>query len=330
LRGARYVVRKPFTQRALENAVSAALPGRVPRRERPLAFDPAMRALCAQLEASASTSLSIVLSGETGTGKTHLARWLHTRSGRALGPLVELACGTLASAGSAGSGLDGAAWAEPGPLERAHGGTLLLEDVTELPTAEQLALLRLLVDRTTAHGAPLDVRVIATTRKGLARDAAEGRLHPDLAARLAAAELTIPPLRSRPLDLAPFAREFAERAARAAGAPPALLDEAAIATLRGMDLLGNLHELENLMRRATLLAPGRRVDLAELTALGEERARSGSRFVRVPLETLDLRELEREAIERALAASGGDRTLAARALGIHVRTLRNKLRARAR
>jgi DNA-binding NtrC family response regulator len=203
---------------------------------------------------------------------------------------------------------------------------LLLEEVAELPRGEQLALLRFLIERTSAQGVPLDVRVVATTRHGLARDAAEGRVHPDLAARLAAAEVAIPPLRARPLELAPFARTLAERAACAAGSAPPLLDEATLEALRDLDWPGNLHQLENLMSRAALLAPGRRVDLAALAGGG---GRGPARLARESIATLDLRELEREAIERALAASDGDRALAARALGIHVRTLRNKLRDRA-
>ncbi len=322
-RGAHVILRKPFSQRALENAVRSALPARSPRAPRPVAVDPAMRAVCAQLEALAGTSLTLVLSGETGTGKTLLARTLHSLSPRAPGPLVELAGGALASAGAA-DGIDGAGADEAGALERAHGGSLLIEDVGELPLREQLALLRFLVDRTDGRGAALDARVIATSRAGLARDVREGRLHPDLAARLAAAELALPPLRARPTELAPFARVFAARAARAADAPPPVLADADCEALRGLALAGNLHELEGLMQRAALLAPGRPLDVASLL-LRRSPQPTFAPDVRVP-ETLDLRALEQRAIARALALSRGDRNLAARALGIHVRTLRNKLR----
>jgi DNA-binding NtrC family response regulator len=321
---ARVVVRTPLTRRALENAVRIALPVRAPRVEQPIALDPATRALCAQLEAIAASSLTVVLAGETGTGKTHLARWLHARGGCALGPLVEVAPGALGKAALAEEASD-----EPGPFERSHGGSLLVEEVGDLPRAEQFALLRFLVERTSERGAPLDVRVIATTRDGLARDAAAGRLHPDLAARLAAVELTLPPLRQRPLEIEAFARRFAERAARRADAEPIALDGRALAALRALPLAGNLHELESLVQRATLSGPEEAVDFASLARTGG-LARGEPPAPRLSGETLDLRTLERRAIERALALSRGDRRAAARALGIHPRTLRNKLRADAR
>jgi two-component system response regulator FlrC len=327
-RGARVILRKPFTQRALEHAVRSALPARSPRALRPIAVDPVMRGVCAQLEALAGMELTVVLSGEAGTGKTHLARWLHSLSPRAFGPLVELPSAALSS-GAAAECLDGAGADEPGALERAHGGSLLIEDVAELRSSEQLALLRFLVDRTDGRGAPIDARVIATSRGGLAHDVREGRLHPDLAARLAAAELALPPLRARALDVAPFARNFAERAAHAADVQPPVIGEADCEALRGLPLAGNLHELESLMQRAALLAPGRPLDVAALL-LRRGPAPELAPESRGSAETLDLRALEQRTIERALALSRGDRNLAARALGIHVRTLRNKLREVAR
>jgi DNA-binding NtrC family response regulator len=276
-----------------------------------------MRQLAQQLEELAGTPLTLVLSGETGTGKTHWARWIHGRSPRAAGPLVEVSPGT-SPCGDGGDLLGEVADAEePGPFEASDGGTLLVEEVPELTRADQLALLRFLIERSDARGSPVDARVVVTTRRGLARETAAGRLHPELAARLSAVELRLPPLRERPGDLRHFARELAARIARAANATPFALDERAFEALERLALPGNLHELQNLIERWTLLG------------LPADAARSGPHAAASWAgEALDLRVLERRAIARALELSQGNRALAARALGVHARTLRNKLRER--
>ncbi len=322
--GVRIPLRKPFTRAALERALAAVLRAHDLRSERPLAFAPAMRSALARVEALAAQPLTATISGETGTGKTHLARWLHAHGERARGPLVEAAGATLASVTDHDPLLHGGEPGAPGLIESAAGGMLLIEDVAELASEQQLALLRFLVDGLLR----VDARVLATSRRGIARDVSEGRLHPDLATRLSAEEISLAPLRERGPDLAPLARKFAERAARAAGEEAPKLDDETFAALRALPFPGNLHELESLMQRAALLFPGRRVELARL-GRGAASARAATAPAEPTRASLDLRVLERDAIGRALAASGGDRTLAARALGIHVRTLRNKLRAQA-
>jgi two-component system response regulator FlrC len=314
VRRASRVLHKPFSTRALEGAVRGALARSQARALRVIAEDSAMQRVVAALDAHAGDSLSLVLAGEPGTGKTHLARWLHRRSARAHGPLVEVDCAPSRDAG----GLDTHSAFAPGALERAHAGTLLLEEVGSLSRHEQLGLLRFLVDGVSPRGVASDTRLIATTRRGLSREVAEGRLHPDLALRLDGRELTLPPLRARS-DLFALAELFFADAALSLGTSRRELDAASRAEIQQRTLQGNLHELEALARRAHLL-PHTPISLAQPEIADERLPRAEE------LHTLDLRRLERDAIARALSLTRGNRRLAARALGIHERTLRNKLR----
>jgi DNA-binding NtrC family response regulator len=214
-----------------------------------------------------------------------------------------------------------------GRVEAAHRGTLVLEDVDELPLdlqAEVLAVLQERCVRSVAGVAalPIDVRVVASTRRDLAAEAEAGRFLPDLLDRLDVLGVRVPPLRERPGDVAPLARHFLERFAAVSGDPPARLDDTGCAELVARAFPGNVRELENLMRRAALLFPGEPVRVAEIDGpLGAPREAAST-----PLRGFDLRELERETIQRSLRATRGNRTAAARALGISVRTLRNKIR----
>jgi two-component system response regulator FlrC len=319
--GACVLLRKPFHPAALARALALVSHAGTLRRDPPVAVDGSMRAAIARVEEIARNPVTTVLSGEAGTGKTHLARWLHACGDRAQGPLIEVDCAAL----DRSMRLDAREPGAPGILASATGGTIVFEDVGGLAPAQQLELLRLLVDGIGPHRRRLEVRVAATTRIGIAREITSGRLHPDLGLRLCAAEIALPALRDRPGDLALLARRFVERAARAIGERAPMLDDDAVAELARLPFPGNLHELESLMKRAALLFPGLRVDPRKLAGAA---GRALAAIDPAESATLDLRTLERAAIRRALEASGGDRAVAARALGIHVRTLHNKLRAR--
>lgn len=326
--GARHVLRKPFDPAALERALAACAPR--PRSgwqeaARPLGADPAFCALLSRIGALGPTDVSVALSGESGSGKTRLAQWLHARSLRRAAACVEIAGGEL-----------DCDRAEPDPggharalshlrarLEVARGGTLVLDEPGEIPPALQARLLRLLEPRAGALVPIADVRVVTTSRATVEEQVARGLLLPDLGVRLAAVALEVPPLRERRGDLATLARHFAEAAVAANGGPPPRLDEAALCALAELPFPGNLRELESLMRRAALLFPGRTVHARSLArplgAIPEPAP--------LELQTLDLAALERAAIERALAIASGNRTVAAGALGISARTLRSKLRS---
>jgi DNA-binding NtrC family response regulator len=171
---------------------------------------------------------------------------------------------------------------------------------------------------------PVDVRVVATSQRDLAREVEAGRFREDLYFRLDVIVLHVPPLRERPADIPLLARHFLARAAEAHGTEPPRLGDEALEVLAGHPFRGNVRELENLMRRAAVLFAGRDVDAGRLVS----PAAGGERAVTVPgLRTFNLRDIERQVIARSLAETGGNRTRASELLGISVRTLRNKIKA---
>jgi two-component system response regulator FlrC len=337
-RGAREYLRKPFAIGALERALAAA-----PRSDRRTAAppllpsrDPAMQRCLALAEDAAATDATVQIVGESGTGKQRIARFIHQRSARREGPLEVVSCaglpGTLAESelfGHERGAFVGAHEARSGRIAAAEGGTLLLADLSELPAALQPKILRLVQEREVEpvgalQPSPIDVRILATTKRDLAAEVAAGRFRADLAHRLDVIVLRVPPLRERLADLAPLAEAFLQRFAEQAGCEAPRLGAAGLARLEAHPFRGNLRELENLMRRAVLVSAGREIDVEALLC---PRAASALPEADVEAhETLNLRELERHTIERSLRRAHGNRTLASRELGISVRTLRNKIR----
>lgn len=311
--GACEFLRKPFGLRALEQALSAADSGRRGSAVRSTfgARDPRMVQLHREAEVVARSAATLQIVGERGTGRHRLARFVHLRSRRD-GPLVAF-----------GRGESRRSRPEPGADSRAAaavaaaaGGTLLLEDPGSCAASEQAELLHALARDLAARPDPA-TRVIVICERPLR---AESRLRAELRFRLDVLTLVVPPLRERPGDVASIARDLVERAALARGVAAPRLTSASLAALRALPLPGNVPELASLMERAVALFAGRELDVAALL-----RGRSEVVPRETGSETLDLGELERAAIERALVQYGGNRTHAARALGISVRTLRNKL-----
>ncbi len=334
-RGARDFLRKPFRIDDLEAALVAAARGGpdevadlLPTR------DPGMERLLAEARAAAASEVTVQIVGESGTGKERLARYVHAHSARRRGPLQVVSCAALPEAlaeselfGQERGSFTGVAEARFGQVRAAQGGTLVLDDVAEASLQLQPKLLRVLQEREVhpvgaAAPTPVDVRVIATAQRDLAAEVALGRFREDLYYRLDVVVLRVPPLRERPQDVPYLAERLLARFAEAADAEPPRLGTAARAALSRHPFRGNVRELENLMRRAVVHFPGREVEPQRLLTL-----RSAPRS---PLPAADgglnLRALEQQAIRRGLAATGGNRTAAARALGISVRTLRNKIR----
>lgn len=333
-RGACDFLRKPFRIESLEAAFASALraaPGGARRSGPFLTRDPAMERVLAQARAAAATDVSVLILGESGTGKELLAQLIHRASARRNGPFVCVSCVGLPESlaeselfGHERGAFTGAVESRLGQVASADGGTLLLDGVSDLAAAVQPKLLRVLQEREVQPvGAlaprPVDVRVVATSQRDLREAVAAGRFREDLYYRLDVVPLEIPPLRERPDDVVLLAQSFCERLAAASGAEPPQLGEEALRRLARHPFPGNVRELENLMRRAVVLYAGREVDAARLL---ERRTPVDAS----PSGTLNLRDLERRAIARALGECGGNRTLAARALGISTRTLRNKLR----
>ena len=329
----RHVVEQVLARRAterkladLESQLATELPGIDVVSEAPkmvAAFELAARA--AQSEAP------ILLRGENGTGKSVLARFIHARSRRATHSYVTVNCPTLSEDllaselfGHAIGAFTGAVRDQPGRVEAAEGGTLLLDEIAEITPPLQAKLLRFVQDKEfervgetrTRHA---DVRVVAATNRDLDADVAAGRFREDLLFRLNVVEIHVPPLRERGEDILPMARRFLDFFSRGANRPAPTISTDAERALCNYAWPGNVRELRNAMERATILFPSLALGLEALPARinphARETARLGGDF------TLD--QVERDHIERIV---GRTPTLddAAKILGIDSSTLYRK------
>jgi DNA-binding NtrC family response regulator len=238
--------------------------------------DPVSRALEAELGRIAPSDASVLVVGETGTGKELVARRIHQLSPRGRGPFVAVNCGALAESiadaelfGHEKGAFTGALRTQAGWFEAANGGTLLLDEVGDLPLPLQVKLLRVLQEREVVRvGArqaiPVDVRIVAATNVDLDGAVAAGRFREDLLFRLNVATVTLPPLRARPGDIRPLAAHFLDLYRRRLGRPELSLSPAAQAALAGYGWPGNIRELENVVHNAVLLARGPRIEAEEL------------------------------------------------------------------
>ena len=306
----------------------------------------------------AKSEATVLLTGESGTGKEVFARYIHQQSNRAGKPFIAINCAAIPDNlleatlfGYEKGAFTGATTAQAGKFEQADGGTLLLDEISEMPLSLQAKLLRVLQEREVERvggkkPVPLDIRVLATSNRDMEAEARAGRFREDLYYRLNVFPIGIPSLRDRPADIVPLARHFLAACGRAQGRMLRLGDSAA-AILAAHDWPGNVRELENTMQRAAILAPDDIVE-AEHIVLGGQRAaaRPSADLVPVPdvapphaaandappnatpdapLKVKSVRDMERDLILDTLAAVGGSRKKAIEKLGISERTLRYKL-----
>jgi DNA-binding NtrC family response regulator len=333
--GADRFLPKPFLPEDIEGLVRDLLRD-VPAAEpvRLVAQDPAMRGILAMVGRVAPTRATVLLQGETGTGKELLAREIHDRSGRRGRPFVRVNCAALTESlleselfGHERGSFTGAVRTTQGLFEAADRGTLLLDEIGEVSPALQSKLLRVLQEREVrrvggAANIAVDVRVIATTNRDLAAEVGAGRFRQDLYHRLNVIRIDVPPLRARPGDLEPLTDRIVERKAREHDlACPAVGPDVREA-LRTWPWPGNVRELENALERALLLATEGTLRAGDL---GLVAARPAADAVAAPVGTR-LRDAERALVLKTLEATGGNRTRAAELLGISVRTMRNKIR----
>ncbi len=322
-----------------ENAALREELRRVKRPSRYVAESPAMRALLERTRLVAPSEATVLIRGETGTGKEGLARMVHDLSPRFAGPFLPVNLGALPEAlveselfGHEKGAFTGAFQRRTGRFEQAVSGTLFLDEVGDAPPAVQVRLLRVLQDRElqrvgSSQPVPVDVRVVAATHRDLERMVADGTIREDLYYRLAIVSLELPRLRERPEDIRPLAELFlAEQAARLGRRPPDV-PEPFWAALQRHPWPGNVRELENAVERALILSPGRELRLPELAAFTAESRRGPAPTPEPPRPGLFEDEV-RAILERALAACSGrvyGPAGAAALLGLKPTTLQGKL-----
>ncbi len=291
--------------------------------------DPEMLRICRTIEKVANSGATVMLLGESGTGKEVLARGLHQASNRKNGRFVAINCAAIPENlleselfGYEKGAFTGAAKTTPGKIETAHGGTLMLDEIGDLPMALQAKLLRFLQERTIERlGArqeiAVDVRIVCATHQDLRRLISEGRFREDLYYRLAEIVVNIPPLRTRVGDAALLAHAFTRRFAQEQNRRSLSLAPDAVRAVEKHGWPGNIRELENCLKRAVIMADGSQItaDDLGLPSVGEV----------VEEHLLDLRtvrdEAEKKAVIAALARSNGNVLKAAEMLGVSRPTL---------
>jgi two-component system response regulator FlrC len=341
---------KPFEPRALlEHVARYRLPEALDD-ERVIASDAVSRNLFALAARVAQTDTTVLLTGESGVGKEVVARYIHNHSARRNGPFVAINCAAIPDSlleatlfGYEKGAFTGAQQAQAGKFEQAQNGTLLLDEVTEMPLGLQAKLLRVLQEREVERvggkkPVALDIRLIATSNRDMADAVARGILREDVYYRLNVFPLLIPALRQRPADILPLARHFLAEHGGRSGRPGLQLSPAAESVLTAHAWPGNVRELENVMQRAVIFAAGEVVEADALhltTALAPPAVAQPAVAAPVAISAGvltngqkpdNMRDLEREHILDTLAALGGSRKLAGERLGMSERTLRYKLK----
>ena len=299
-----------------------------------VAEDPRTLTLLSLAKKVAATSATVMLTGESGSGKEVLARFIHRHSPRASRPFVAINCAAIPENllestlfGYEKGSFTGASQAQAGKFEQANGGTLLLDEISEMPLGLQAKLLRVLQEREVeriggSKPVKLDIRLIATSNRDMPAYVHEGRFREDLYYRLNVFPLEILPLRERLQDIVPLAQRILDRSVQ----PRCVLAQSAIRSLERYTWPGNVRELENVIQRAMILATGS-IEAEHLNLPGSSaRDTSHGKAQREGDSPLrDIKSLERDHILQTLAAVNGSRKLAVQKLGISERTLRYKL-----
>lgn len=323
--------------KTIEWVRNVLFPGSTPEEsDRPIvAASQKMKELIQLARKVATSDASVFIQGESGTGKELIARYIHRNSPRRQGPFVAINCAAIPENlleselfGYEKGAFTGATRQKPGKFEIAKGGTILLDEVTEMPLHLQAKLLRVLQEREVerlggTRPIPLNVRVIATTNVLVEEKVKEGYFRKDLYYRLNVMPIRIPPLRERIDDIVPIAEYVLLEISKLEHSPLKKLSVEAKDKLKKYPWPGNVRELENVIQRAHILAPSRDIQPQHIVfdeVLDEYQEEKSS------LSIMPIREMEKKLILRALEATNGNRTKAAEILGITVRTLRNKLK----
>jgi len=354
--GAADYLMKPFEPQQLIDLIRTHAQGLLTaQHDEPVAEAPGSRQLLQLAQRVAATDSTVLITGESGTGKEVLARYIHNHSPRADKPFIAINCAAIPESmleatlfGHEKGAFTGAISSQPGKFEQANGGTLLLDEISEMDLGLQAKLLRVLqeqeVERIGGRKViPLDVRLLATSNRQLEQTVAEGKFREDLYYRLNVFPLQWQPLRERPEDIRPLAERLLKHHCRKMGRNLAALDAAAASSLCEHHWPGNVRELDNVIQRALILQAGNRITAADLH-LGSAAIplRTGAAQP-APSDSLtaetdepemdlaegllgkDLKQHEYQLIVEALRATSGSRKDAAEKLGISPRTLRYKL-----
>lgn len=323
--GATDYLMKPFSFDTLGKAVEAILA--VQHERDIITEDPEMKNILVLAGNLASNDITVLITGESGTGKELLARYIHKTSKRKNGPFVAVNCAAIPDNlleselfGYEKGAFTGAVERKIGKFELANGGTILLDEIGEMSLTLQAKLLRVLqekeIDRIGGkRPISVDVRVIATTNRDLQRECSEGRFREDLYYRLNVFPLRIPPLRERKRDIPVLALHFIKKYSAMTGKNIKGLTDEALQMLSERQWRGNVRELENVIQRATVIASSEMIRPEDLMFDSIERQQGQGM----------IREMEKDLILKTLKEVKGNKTKAARILGVSVRTIRNKL-----
>ena len=317
--------------------------------------DPAMKSVASLAKQIAASDASVLITGESGAGKEVMAKYVHAGSNRAANPFISVNCAAIPENlleselfGHEKGAFTGATARRIGKFEEANGGTLLLDEISEMDVRLQAKLLRALQERVIdrvggSKPVPVNIRIIATSNRELAEEVRKGTFREDLMFRLNVVNLKLPSLRERPGDLLPLARHFIAKYAEANGVAVRPLTESAQRAVISYGWPGNVRELENAMHRAVILAAGEEIDVDAIRlpdgsplfasemigqAAPSPAATAQAQAAEPPAKLVGrtVAAVERDLILDTLDHCIGNRTHAANILGISIRTLRNKLR----
>ncbi|MGI8964835.1 MAG: sigma-54-dependent transcriptional regulator [Limisphaerales bacterium] len=298
----------------------------------PIFQSAAMKSLVYTIERVAPSDVSILITGESGTGKEVIADLIHALSPRNKGPLIKINCAALPRElieselfGSVKGAFTGASADREGLFRQAEGGTLLLDEISEMPVDTQSKLLRVLQEKEVRpvggrDSYKTDCRIIAATNRPVELALKEGKLREDLFYRISAISVSLPPLRERREDILPLAQAFLKRFAAQADRNISGFSPAAAEKLRAFDWPGNVRQLQNEVQRTVLMSQGNQVEAADLSIVAALSAET-------EVENLTLMEaMEKNTIEKILKETGGNKLETAKRLGIGRQTLYNKIK----
>ncbi|MBY0484972.1 sigma-54 dependent transcriptional regulator [Nitrosomonas sp.] len=327
---------KPFDPDSLLAHIKRYVLSELEQEDKIVAKDPRTRALLSLAKRVAQSPATVMLTGESGCGKEVIARFIHQHSLRASKPFVAINCAAIPENlleatlfGYEKGAFTGAAQSQPGKFEQAEGGTLLLDEISEMPLELQAKLLRVLqereVERVGGHKIiKLDIRVLATSNRDMMAMVKSGQFREDLYYRLNVFPIEIPSLRERRLDIEPLAQRILEAAVAGTSQSLRRMTEAAIEKLTQHAWPGNVRELENVMQRAMILATNT-IEAEHINLPKEADHDHEINTINADSTSQDIKTLERNHILETLAAVNGSRKLAVKKLGISERTLRYKL-----